>query len=48
MIRLVDAGALDLKPERITSFGLDGANDAVAHAAAHGGPFERTVLTPVE
>ncbi|MEU4521576.1 zinc-binding dehydrogenase [Amycolatopsis sp. NPDC024027] len=46
MIRLVATGALDLAPERVTRFGLDRAGDAVAHAAAHGGPFDRTVLTP--
>jgi alcohol dehydrogenase len=46
MIRLIAAGALDLVPERNTRFGLDQANDAVTHAAAHGGPFDRTILTP--
>ncbi|GHH30367.1 alcohol dehydrogenase catalytic domain-containing protein [Lentzea cavernae] len=46
MIRLVATGALDLAPERITRFALEEVNDAVAHAAAHGGPFDRTVLTP--
>jgi alcohol dehydrogenase len=48
MIRLVATGALDLSPERVTRFTLDQANDAVAHAAAHGGPFDRTVLVPRE
>jgi alcohol dehydrogenase len=46
MIRLIATGALDLAPERVTRFGLDRAEDAVAHAAGHGGPFDRTVLTP--
>ncbi len=46
MIRLVASGALDLAPEQVTRFALDRVNDAVAHAAAHGGPFDRTVLTP--
>ncbi|MFJ5990373.1 alcohol dehydrogenase catalytic domain-containing protein [Lentzea sp. NPDC092896] len=46
MIRLVAAGALDLGPERNTGFGLGRVNDAVTYAAAHGGPFDRTVLTP--
>ncbi|MEU3644213.1 zinc-binding alcohol dehydrogenase family protein [Lentzea sp. NPDC034063] len=46
MIRLVAAGALDLVPERNTGFGLGQVNDAVTYAAAHGGPFDRTVLTP--
>ncbi|MFI5608698.1 alcohol dehydrogenase catalytic domain-containing protein [Amycolatopsis sp. NPDC051903] len=47
LIRLLASGALDLAPERITRFGLAQVNEAVAHAAAHGGPFDRTVLTPV-
>jgi alcohol dehydrogenase len=46
MIRLIASGALDLGPERITRFGLDQVNEAVAHAVAHGGPFDRTILTP--
>ncbi|MEC3916667.1 zinc-binding alcohol dehydrogenase family protein [Nocardia sp. CDC160] len=46
MIRLVASGALDLSRDRLTRFGLDQANDAVAHAAKHNGPFDRTVLTP--
>ncbi|HEX7308211.1 alcohol dehydrogenase catalytic domain-containing protein [Lentzea sp.] len=46
MIRLVAAGALDLDAERFTTFGLGEVNEAVRHAAAHGGPFDRTVLTP--
>ncbi|MFJ8958695.1 zinc-binding dehydrogenase [Lentzea sp. NPDC102401] len=46
MIRLIASGALDLVPERNARFGLDQVNDAVTHAAAHGGPFDRTILTP--
>ncbi|MET9494375.1 zinc-binding alcohol dehydrogenase family protein [Streptomyces sp. NPDC006552] len=46
IIRLLASGALDLAPERVRSFGLDAVNEAVAHAAAHRGPFDRTVLTP--
>ncbi|WP_433567016.1 alcohol dehydrogenase catalytic domain-containing protein [Nocardia sp. CA-151230] len=46
MIRLIASGALDLTPEHITRFDLDQVNDAVTHAAAHGGPFDRTILTP--
>jgi alcohol dehydrogenase len=46
MIRLIATGALDLIPEHITRFDLDQVNDAIAHAAAHGGPFHRTILTP--
>ncbi|MBQ0851785.1 zinc-binding alcohol dehydrogenase family protein [Streptomyces sp. BH-SS-21] len=46
IIRLLASGALDLAPERVRSFGLDAVNDALAYAAAHGGPFDRTTLTP--
>lgn len=46
MVRLLASGALDLAPERVRTFGLDAVNDAVAHAAAHSGPFDRTVLVP--
>ncbi|MFE3878203.1 alcohol dehydrogenase catalytic domain-containing protein [Kitasatospora sp. NPDC059146] len=46
IIRLLASGALDLAPERVRSFSLDAVNDAVAYAASHGGPFERTVLVP--
>jgi alcohol dehydrogenase len=45
-IRLVAAGALDLALDHITRFDLGRVNDAVTYAAAHGGPFDRTVLTP--
>ncbi len=45
LVSLVRAGLLDLDHDRVTTFGLDAANDAVAHAAAHPGPFERTVIT---
>jgi alcohol dehydrogenase len=46
MIRLIATGALDLTPERVTRFDLDQVNDAVTYAATHGGPFDRTILTP--
>ncbi|WP_290056483.1 alcohol dehydrogenase catalytic domain-containing protein [Amycolatopsis solani] len=46
MIRLIASGALDLAPEQVTRFTLDEVNDAIAHAAVHSGPFDRTVLTP--
>jgi hypothetical protein len=32
----------------VATFGLDAADTAISHAAKHGGPYERTVLTPVE
>ena len=28
------------------TFALDDTNEAIAHAAAHAGPFDRTVITP--
>jgi alcohol dehydrogenase len=46
LVALARAGLLDLAHEDVTTFGLEAANDAVAHAAAHGGPFVRTILTP--
>ncbi|MGW7528308.1 hypothetical protein [Streptomyces sp. NPDC054783] len=51
MIRLVASHALDAGPERVRTFlldsvNLDSVNDAAECAAAHGGPFDRTVLTP--
>ncbi|WP_424556294.1 hypothetical protein [Streptacidiphilus pinicola] len=47
IIRLLASGALDLAPERVRSFGLSSVNDAVTYAASHGGPFDRTALTPL-
>lgn len=46
MIRLLRSGVLDLGQDRVSTFSLDDANEAVAHAAAHPGPFDRTVLLP--
>ncbi|MFD4787209.1 alcohol dehydrogenase catalytic domain-containing protein [Streptomyces sp. NPDC058459] len=48
IIRLIGSGTLDLAPERTTSFSLAAVNDAIAHAAAHGSPFDRTSITPVD
>ncbi|WP_026196760.1 alcohol dehydrogenase catalytic domain-containing protein [Sciscionella marina] len=48
LIRLIRAGALDLGAERVERFGLDRVNEAIGYAAEHGGPFERTVLTPAD
>ncbi|MFJ5534742.1 alcohol dehydrogenase catalytic domain-containing protein [Streptomyces sp. NPDC093261] len=45
MIRLIASGALDLDLERVRTFRLDAVDEAVEYAA-HGGPFERTILTP--
>jgi len=46
MTGLIRAGLLDLGHFDVTTFSLDDANDAVAHAAANGGPFRMTVLRP--
>ncbi len=43
---LVRAGLLNLDDVETTSFTLDDINKAVAHAAATGGPFKRTVVCP--
>jgi NADPH:quinone reductase-like Zn-dependent oxidoreductase len=46
MIGLVRSGLLDLGQFSVTEFPLARANEAVAHAAANGGPFRMTVLKP--
>lgn len=46
LVGLVRAGLLQLEQYEVTRFGLDRVNEAVAHAAAHGGPFRMTVLQP--
>jgi len=46
LIGLVRSGLLDLSNWDVTAFALDDANEAVAHAAAHGGPFKSTVIRP--
>jgi len=46
LIGLIRSGLLDLRNFDITDFDLDKANEAVAHAAAHGGPFKVTVIQP--
>jgi NADPH:quinone reductase-like Zn-dependent oxidoreductase len=46
MIGLVRSGLLDLGKFSVTEFPLARANEAVAHAAANGGPFKMTVLKP--
>jgi NADPH:quinone reductase-like Zn-dependent oxidoreductase len=43
---LIRAGLLRLDQFEATVFDLDHANDAVAHAAAHAGPFRMTVIRP--
>lgn len=46
MAGLIRAGLLDLGQFAVTTFGLEQANEAVAHAAAHGGAFKMTVIQP--
>ncbi|MGV7216698.1 zinc-binding dehydrogenase [Bradyrhizobium sp. UFLA05-112] len=46
LIALVRAGLLRLDQYETTAFDLDHANEAVAHAAAHAGPFKMTVIQP--
>ena len=46
MLGLIRGGLLDLGHWAVTEFPLDAANDAVAHAATHAGPFKLTVLKP--
>ncbi|WNG21621.1 alcohol dehydrogenase catalytic domain-containing protein [Cystobacter fuscus] len=46
MASLVRSGLLRLEEFDVTAFALDDANEAVTHAAAHGGPFKLTVLRP--
>lgn len=46
LIALVRSGLLRLEEYETTAFDLDHANDAVAHAAANGGPFKLTVIKP--
>lgn len=46
LIAMARAGLLDLSHEQVTTFALEETNEAVAHAAARGGRFRRTVVTP--
>ena len=46
MAGLIRAGLVDLDHFEIAAFGLDRANEAVAHAAAYSGPFRMTVIQP--
>jgi alcohol dehydrogenase len=46
MRALVGRGLLDLSQWAVTAFPLARANEALDHAAAHGGPFRLTVLQP--
>jgi alcohol dehydrogenase len=46
MAGMIRSGLVDLDQFEITAFGLDRANEAVAHAAADSGPFRMTVIRP--
>jgi alcohol dehydrogenase len=46
MVDLIRSGLINLDRYDIALFDLDNVNEAVAHAAAHAGPFEATVLQP--
>ncbi|MCX5541243.1 zinc-binding dehydrogenase [Paraburkholderia sp. CNPSo 3076] len=46
MTGLIRGALLDLGHFDVTTFALDDANEAVAHAAANGGPFSMTVIRP--
>jgi alcohol dehydrogenase len=43
---LIWSGLIDLNQFEATSFDLDHANEAGAHAAANSGPFKMTVIQP--
>ena len=46
LVGLLRAGLIDLAQIAVTTFPLDRASEAVAHAAAHAGPFELTAICP--
>jgi alcohol dehydrogenase len=46
MTGLIRSGLVKLDHFEVTAFGLDRANEAVAHAAANSGPFKMTVIQP--
>jgi alcohol dehydrogenase len=46
LVGLIRSGLLRLDDFDVTTFALDDANEAVAHAAANGGPFKMTVIQP--
>ena len=46
MAGLIRSGQVKLDHFEITTFDLDRANEAVAHAAAKSGPFSMTVIQP--
>ena len=46
MAALIRSGLQSLGQFEVAAFSLDSANEAVAHAAANGGPFKVTVIRP--
>jgi alcohol dehydrogenase len=44
MVQLIRSGLLKLDNYELTVFALDDINEAVAHAAAHPGPFQKTII----
>ncbi|KRR26850.1 alcohol dehydrogenase [Bradyrhizobium lablabi] len=46
MTGLIRSGLINLDHFEVSAFGLDRANEAVAHAAANSGPFKMTVIQP--
>jgi alcohol dehydrogenase len=46
MVGLIRSGLVSLDHDDVTTFSLDDANAAVAHAAANAGPFNKTVICP--
>ena len=46
MVALIRSRRLSLDEFAVTPFALDQANAAIAHSAAHGGPFRLTVIQP--
>lgn len=46
MVGLIRSGLIRLDHYDVTLFDLNDVNNAVAHAAAHAGPFQMTVLRP--
>ncbi len=46
LVGLIRSGLLRLDHFDVTTFALNDANEAVAHAAANGGPFKMTVIQP--
>lgn len=45
MVGLIRSGLVALNNYDVTTFSLEQANEAVAHAAANAGPFKKTVIT---